>query len=1307
MHNACSSVEALEDRRLLTFDIVFDYTYDANGFFNPQGRRDVLEAVASVYESRITDDLTAITPGGIDTWTAIFDDPSSGSRVELNNLTIPADTVVVYVGARPISSGLALGGPGGFRSFATAAFNENLATRGEPGVDPDGDQDTDFAPWGGTITYDSASNWNFSLDPPVAGQNDLFTTTLHELGHVLGFGTAQSFQNLVNESDQFLGEQAMALANGPVALQTDGFHFLSGTTSTLPGTAVLQETVFDPQITVGTRKQVTNLDWAAIDDIGWDITIVAGPVDYGDAPDPTGGESVGNYRTRLLDDGPSHSVIPGLMIGTAVDGDDGENQNATATADDESGDDDEDFAGADVLTLVEGIGASIDVNVTNTTGGPATLYGWIDFNNDGVFSSGTESASVSVPSGSDDVFVTLVFSAPSIGTAGSTFARFRLSTDAAAAAPTGHAADGEVEDHAVRILTQASAYDPLPLFTWNAVPGAFRYELEVDNVTTGENQVILQSDLSTNSFRPAEAMSPGVYRWRYRAHNGTIWLPFSDDAVLSIFEKDGTPFITDPVANSVDSLPTLAWSPVATATRYELWVNEANRPSIIYQPNLSSASFTPNEGLSAGDYTAWVRAFNGNAPIGTWSSPFQFSVDQIAVSVLTDPVGTSHTTAPTFGWLPTFYPGHTLRIDNLSTGTTDVVVAENLSGTAYTLPKGLPPGNYSATIQAITTSESAPVYFQVHDVSGQAELIGPSGTSLNPLPVFRWTAVRNAARYELWVDDLSGGGSPVIHSSSIFDTAFAVTEPLAPGSYRAWVRAFDSGGSVIGGWSSSVDYRIRESTGIPDIWTPNGSTNNAAPLIVWSRVTDAAHYSVSFSYGPTGSTGSLPLTQHNVKSNLLQLDQALEPGDYQVAVTAYDADGSALGSSLKRFVVKATAGTPVIYGPVGNESSTRPVFTWSAVTNATRYILWVNDVGNNVNRFILKNDLTSSVFVPDTTLPAGDYRAWVRAYSGAVPVSGWSSAADFSVVESSGEPVITSPLPVTNSSVPTITWNRIADAATYDVEIAATDSGGAFLIEANTIDTAYRPQQALAPGQYRVKVRSVDGTGTSSAWSSFDLTVVAADSATLFSPLPASSTAAADVFFAWSTVRMAARYELWVNNLTTGQTQVIYQTGLITNSYTPAVALEAGDYRAWVRGILVDNTVTTWSAGVNFTVATSNLRKIENDESPDLIQLTALKPCFPMQVVTQGTDEAGNILWQPDAAGWPEPAPGFSEGRNEPADCFKARRQQEEYVALDEAFGGFSDPSSNVLEELLGDYGSQDATQPRSAVRDTKVSSVL
>ena len=183
--------------------------------------------------------------------------------------------------------------------------------------------------------------------------------------------------------------------------------------------------------------------------------------DYGDAPDTGAGVGSGDYETLLANNGPSHTIVAGLYMGASVDEDDGTLQNASANADDtdQALPDDEDGLSNPAADLIVTAGSQPTVNVvvTNTTGAEATLTGWIDYNNDGEFDNATERTQLVVASGTVGEVVTLTF--PDVVTeyTGETYARFRLSTDAAASDPNGPALDGEVEDYVATITFPGAA----------------------------------------------------------------------------------------------------------------------------------------------------------------------------------------------------------------------------------------------------------------------------------------------------------------------------------------------------------------------------------------------------------------------------------------------------------------------------------------------------------------------------------------------------------------------------------------------------------------------------------------------------------------------------------------------------------------------------------------------------------------------------------------------------------------------------------------------------------------------------------
>jgi MYXO-CTERM domain-containing protein len=263
------AVLATTQSALANIDIQFDFTYDTNGFFSNSNAVNALNAAASLFENSFTDSLAAITSSGSNNFTATFFDPAHpfGTDISLSNQSVGLDIIRVYAGGANLGGGsLGIGGPGGFGCSGSGSFcSATTFDRGQG--DTSGVNATDVAPWGGAISFNSTTNWNYSvLNGPSSSQYDFYSVAVHELAHVLGFGASDSFAALVSNGN-FNGP-----TTGPVPLYTDDAHWAKGTMSTVNGVA--QEAAMDPDIANGQRKYFTDLDFAAMKDIGWQVSPV-------------------------------------------------------------------------------------------------------------------------------------------------------------------------------------------------------------------------------------------------------------------------------------------------------------------------------------------------------------------------------------------------------------------------------------------------------------------------------------------------------------------------------------------------------------------------------------------------------------------------------------------------------------------------------------------------------------------------------------------------------------------------------------------------------------------------------------------------------------------------------------------------------------------------------------------------------------------------------------------------------------------------------------------------------------------------
>jgi hypothetical protein len=271
-------LEHLEERCCPAIQFVFDYSLDGSGFFtNPQARA-ILDEAGQLLGARLNDSLTAIVPGGGDTWTASVDNPTTGVPVALSNLTIPANTLLVFAGGRNYQhTSVGEGGYGGLTGIGSSAWLDTIHSRGQAGAlaaPP-----TAFAPWGGFVSFDTTTSWSFgdASTPPGQRQFDFLSVALHELGHILGIGTAPSWQVHVG-AGRFYGPAADAEFGGVVPVDSGAHHWAVGTLD--HGV----EPDMTPSIAAGQRKLFTPLDWAALQDIGWQVLPAAPVVPITTAP---------------------------------------------------------------------------------------------------------------------------------------------------------------------------------------------------------------------------------------------------------------------------------------------------------------------------------------------------------------------------------------------------------------------------------------------------------------------------------------------------------------------------------------------------------------------------------------------------------------------------------------------------------------------------------------------------------------------------------------------------------------------------------------------------------------------------------------------------------------------------------------------------------------------------------------------------------------------------------------------------------------------------------------------------------------
>lgn len=177
--------------------------------------------------------------------------------------------------------------------------------------------------------------------------------------------------------------------------------------------------------------------------------------DFGDAPEPV-------YPTLRASSGASHVLGSGVFLGATVDAEPDGQPSADANGDDTNGTTDDE----DGVVFTSSITPDTSANVDITASTSCTLSAWIDFNGDGDWADAGEEL---FPGGTvlSAGVNNLTFPVPANAVEGSTYARFRATTDGPVSF-SGEASDGEVEDYLVTITTNSTP--PIPtLNEWGMI----------------------------------------------------------------------------------------------------------------------------------------------------------------------------------------------------------------------------------------------------------------------------------------------------------------------------------------------------------------------------------------------------------------------------------------------------------------------------------------------------------------------------------------------------------------------------------------------------------------------------------------------------------------------------------------------------------------------------------------------------------------------------------------------------------------------------------------------------------------------
>jgi hypothetical protein len=548
----------------------------------------------------------------------------------------------------------------------------------------------------------------------------------------------------------------------------------------------------------------------------------------------------------------------------------------------------------------------------------------------------------------------------------------------------------------VRINPLQASMKRRPEVSWTQLSPTSTYEVWISEAKS-KGVVVVKGTTAAGATRfvPPIPLANGNYKVQVREISRTnVVGPWSEFQTFTIAAKT----TVTRISRQITGMPVVEWESMPGAEKYEIWIRSVTSPSnapILFTTSQAVTTYRSGP-LSKGLYRARVRGVAADGTRGEWSDHRFFSslaIPERPVCKTPAPSGlkgfrVGSTVSLSYGMKAAQagdIQSYDIWIDDPSAGLSPESSIVRVEALNYTLNLTVI-GRYRVWVRAVMSDGIFSGWSPPLEIIASGTVADLSFSSADVThPEFRWIQVPGVISYTVSV--VSEETNQIVQtaekrSTGSYYLAHKVEESLPVGSYRITV----TGESFDGFGRCESEPLIYNSQLAPRLSTIQHGLESHVPL-EWTS------YSGS---------GSIKLSVLNIDMDRIVYAATVDPGTTSASVALPDGNYRwwAMATTYNMWSVPgefAVKRTTTFNNPFHFPAQGDVTLSWDEINLVDHYDVWVSDAQDVL---IYRNETVNGLQITlPSSLPPGNYRAWVRAISGAGTIGRWSSFRDFTILQ--------------------------------------------------------------------------------------------------------------------------------------------------------------------------------------------------------------------------------------------------------------------------------------------------------------------